>query len=1132
MIKKPQFLKLIRQGDFKELFVSELGWNRYRGHSQLPSILVDGMEYNISAIAERNGFQILYTEVDEIPTQSVAKKIDTKLRRQALDYICIYRMRDIAHDLWVVPVRTNEKRDLVLVEYDNANAEVIYQKIDGFSFEFDEDTNIVDLRNKVQTAFAVNSEKITKDFYAGFKKQHKAFAEFIKGIDDHIEAPKNKNKQWYASVMLNRLMFCYFIQKKEFFNFDKDYLRNKLNWVRQEQGENRFFSSFYRGFLSNLFHDGLNAPKHSREFIDKYGKIPYLNGGMFDEHQLEKEYSDIDIADEAFISLFDFFDKWNWHLDTRLTASGKDINPDVLGYIFEQYINDRAQMGAYYTKEDITEYIGRNCILPFLFDKVRTATKESHKYFEPDGFVWQHLRNSGNRYIFDAVKKGYDEFGKIPESISRGLISEEMHKEYSETPIGDLPETHIPLAELRSEWNSRTPEPWGLPNEIWRETIERLQRCGEILGKINRGEITSINDFITYNLDIRTFAADLLAKADNRFVGWFYHALQSVSILDPTCGSGAFLFAAMNILEPLYEICIERMQEFNQQTPMLFKNELAEITDKYRSNIQYFIFKSIILRNLYGVDIMVEATEIAKLRLFLKMVAVVDVDRKAENLGLDPLPDIDFNIRCGNTLVGYANKEQLDKDLSHPHGSILISEANKMLKGCIDEEMRIVASTYKLFKEVQLRQEDDMIAFKEAKHSLNVRLKELNNKLNQRLYLGSHYQEVTEGEDFTKTRHYKEWLASHQPFNWLSEYYQIIEGNKGFDVIIGNPPYVEFPSKDVGYRFDTLLSSNCGNLYGCCIERGYQIGRFDGRFSFIIPVAINCSQRMSPVIQLMKQNSEYLQFANFDDRPGKLFEMIEHLRACIFISARSNTASPTIYASKYNRWYTIDRSQLFSNLEFVEVTKFCTSYVIPKFSHQIECDINSSILDVKTLTGSYYGNSVGNSVYYRAAGGGYFLLVKPTKSITYINGKLEDVKAEKSVAISDIYNNINIAALLSSSLFYWNYIGHTDCRNLTKSFIDNFPCPTTLAVDESLAVIGQSLFSDYELNRYKKDTYYKTTGRNVIYYEYYPKKSKCHIDQIDCNIALHYGFTDEELDFIINYDIKYRMGDELNSEKE
>lgn len=914
MLRKSQFFNLIRQGDFKELFVSELGWNRYRGQTQLPPILVDDKEYNITAIAERSGFQILYSEVDEIPTQSVAKKIDTKLRRQALDYICIYRLRGTAHDLWVVPVRTNEKRDLVLVEYDNANAEVLYQKIDGITFELDEDTNIVDLRSKVQTTFAINSEKITKDFYAGFKKQHKLFADFIKGIDDYVETKNNRNKQWYASVMLNRLMFCYFIQKKGFLDLDVDYLRNKLNYVRANEGEDKFYN-FYRSFLRSLFHDGLNTPKHSRDFEAVFGKIPYLNGGMFDEHQLEADYADIDIPDEAFIGLFDFFDKWNWHLDTRLTASGRDINPDVLGYIFEQYINDRAQMGAYYTKEDITEYIGRNCILPYLFDQVKDATAESAKSFAPDGYVWRTLRDSGDRYIFDAVKKGYADFGQLPDNIARGIITEEMRREYSETPVGELPDNHIPLAELRADWNSRTPEPWGLPNEIWRETIDRLQRCGDILGKISRGEITSINDFITYNLDIRTFAADLIAHADNRFVGWFYHALQQVTILDPTCGSGAFLFAAMNILEPLYEICIDRMQEFNRENQVMFKAELAEITDKYRSNIQYFIFKSIILRNLYGVDIMVEATEIAKLRLFLKMVAVVDVDRRADNLGLDPLPDIDFNIRCGNTLVGYANKEQLTKDLNDAQGSLVIGEANRMLKGTIEEEMQKVASTYKLFREVQLKQEEDMLAFKQAKHLLRERLIELNDKLNRRLFLGTNGMDVEEGEDFTKTKEYKDWLRSHQPFHWLAEFYQIIAEKHGFDVIIGNPPYINI--SQICYIKNSRTFS-CQDLYGHILRRVQDIIAPNGTQGMIIMHNIAFSRDFKDIRAILSQDGKSTWWSFFSRIPSGLFDGSVRVRNAIYIKNNiGNTHAQ--YSTRLHRWFSYQRPFLFNILEYGKI---------------------------------------------------------------------------------------------------------------------------------------------------------------------------------------------------------------------
>lgn len=69
------------------------------------------------------------------------------------------------------------------------------------------------------------------------------------------------------------------------------------------------------------------------------------------------------------------------------------------------------------------------------------------------------------------------------------------------------------------------------------------------------------------------------------------------------------------------------------------------------------------------------------------------------------------------------------------------------------------------------------------------------------------------------------------------------------------------------------------------------------------------------------------------------------------------------------------------------------------------------------------------------------------------------------------------------------------------------------------------------INSLDKVAFYKTKG-DVKYQEFYPRKSKQYIDEIDKVLAKHYGFTDEELDFIINYDIKYRMGDELDDERE
>jgi len=84
---------------------------------------------------------------------------------------------------------------------------------------------------------------------------------------------------------------------------------------------------------------------------------------------------------------------------------------------------------------------------------------------------------------------------------------------------------------------------------------------------------------------------------------------------------------------------------------------------------------------------------------------------------------------------------------------------------------------------------------------------------------------------------------------------------------------------------------------------------------------------------------------------------------------------------------------------------------------------------------------------------------------------------------------------------------------------------------QELINLNNKLMESYMRNKSRKSTYYKTTG-NVEYDEFYPKLSKPIIDEIDAVLAEHYGFTPEELDFIINYDIKYRMGKELGEEED
>ena len=1071
---KNDFLGFLHSGDFKQLFL-ECGWNNPTTTATYP-IPVGEETYSVSEVAQK-GLKVYVCKVAKMPEASVRRQIDAKLRKLSHDYFLIFvSTEEEFHHLWSVPVKSVDKRQLVTIEYvQDDQAAFLLGKVNAISFSFDEEPTIVDVVDRVNAAFLVNTTDLTKKFYQGFRKQHDQFVKGIQGIKD------DPDRQWYASVMLNRLMFCYFVQKKGFLDLNENYLADKLAWVQRTRGENKF-DSFYRSFLRNLFSDGLNKPskRRTKYFIKTYGRIPYLNGGMFAEHEIESRNRDIDIPDQVFEKLFAFFDQWHWHLDNRLTASGRDINPDVLGYIFEQYINDRAQMGAYYTKEDITEYIGRNCILPFLFQKVKLGD-----------WAWNYLRNSGDRYIFAAVKKGVDL--PLPDYIEIGV----------DTVGRDLRARRI-------RWNEKADEAYALPTEIWRETVARRQRYAEVRGKIEKGEITDIHDFITYNLDIRSFAEDVLRETDDHhLVGHFYKAVREVTVLDPTCGSGAFLFAALNILEPLYEICLDRMEEFHCKNGKLFKDELAEIKDKFRSNQKYFIYKNIILRNLYGVDIMHEATEIARLRLFLKMMAVVDVDPYDENLGLDPLPDIDFNVKCGNTLVGYASEQEIQDGLVN--GDMF---AYVELKKRIEDEMTKASAAFDYFRREQLNLLGSHADLIKAKMEINQRLAAIRVLLDRQLY-------ATNGGGKT----YDQWHKDTQPFHWYTEFYPIMAQRGGFDVIIGNPPYVKLSNvKDYQIEFD---SKKCGNLYAVVVERCLSLVDRYSMFSMIVPISLTGNRKMGYLIECLDGRTWH-SFYSGDTHPGTLFSGVQQ-NLCIFINDRSLNRIER-YTSDFLRFSDsgYERDTLFMAKIAYEVS--VDNHIVLKVGSRIGRNVFMKMLAFPTGIRQINVTPNVREVFYHDV---VHYWVKAFCNAPYF--KREGYKPEVSSHYKTITCPSNIqevlVAVMSSTMFYMWYLAKSNGRDVVQDDVMNFRINLSYLFSEAelsrdFMNLAKKLVDDEERNK-ERVVYQKKSGK-VEYDQYWVAGSKPIIDKIDELLAKHYGFTEEELDFIINYDIKYRMGDKLN----
>ncbi len=1088
-LTKIEFSNYIKQFNFRELF-NDMGWNNDK---TMQPIVVDNETYTLQSVGEKNGFKIMLCNPQPnglLPDYNTRKKIETKVTKLFQEHLIIFFDSKNTEQIWQLVVRQSGKPTKVTETrwHINQDPELLFQRAAGIFFELDEEDKItiVDVKKRIGDNFQQNNEKVTKQFYDKFKKEHGSFLQFIKGISDKA------NQDWYASLMLNRLMFCYFIQKKGFLDNNKNYLRDKLKACKDKKGKVKFYS-FYRDFLLVLFHKGLNEPKQNQDVKIEIGKIPYLNGGLFDEHELEKTHSEIAINDKAFEQLFDFFDQYEWHLDTTVTATGKDINPDVIGYIFEKYINDRADMGAYYTKEDITDYISKNCILPYLFDE----TKRNYpKGFNADAELWQIVKTSSDQYIYDAVKKGVDFV--LPNEIKQGI------KEVSK----------------RTDWNKPATIDYALPTEIWREVVDRRNRYTEVKNKIDNGEINAINDFITYNLNIRQYAQDIVENTnDPELLENFYKALNSVTIIDPTCGSGAFLFAAMNILEPLYESCIQRMENFVSDTEKgkydFFEKTLAQVKSPEHPNLQYFIYKSIILQNLYGVDIMKEAVEIAKLRLFLKLVATVEADYRKPNLGLEPLPDIDFNIRAGNTLVGFATYKEVKKG-----GTYTLDFDNQLPK--IEEQCEIVADAFKRYKEIQLSYGDDFKEFKKAKGELNEHLKELNHELNKLLHKQA------------SVLKYDNWLQTHQPFHWFAEFYEIVQGRGGFDIIIGNPPYVVYTAANSPYKLKDYDTLTCANLYAYCVERSFNIMNSQGRFGMIIPNSSISADKLSPLQKIfVKDKTTWI--SNYAWRPAKLFEGANMLLA-IVLSVKDNEKA--IRTSIYYKWYNDYREVLFETISYNDATKILQTGTIPK----IPSSKYYSIIDKLKKKSSnkrlcdFFRNQPTKHKFFYFRAVLYWVKILEDEPVFREDGVQTTTGEMKSVYVDSEELKYTLISLLSSSLFFVHYITWSSCQVINSR---DFELPfdfNSLAPElkSQLIKLGKKVQKDLQENSVVQVRNYASRGRSFTMEKqyFYIKKSKSIIDEIDALLAKYYGFTNEELDFIINYDIKNRLGRDLESEDE
>lgn len=839
---------LLRKGDFEALFRS-MGWDN---PGPIETVRVEDSDLRPVAVADKRGVTAWLVECPGgMPQRSEQHRVVRRLKRFSRDQLVVFESP--GQHLWLWPEQRSSGVGYRLVDHGYASAaptDALLQRLARASFTLDEEEGLTATSVLARVRRSFNADKVTKSFYREFQKHHKAFVAEVEGI------PTVGNRRWYVSVLLNRLMFIYFIQQKRFLDGDQNYLRNRLRSVREQFGENQFYA-FYREFLLPLFHEGLGSPGtdySDAEAGDLIGDVPYVNGGIFEPHKLEKTHR-IEIPDKAFESLFGFFDHWRWHLDERPTGASNEINPDILGFIFEQYINfteaGQKEKGAYYTKPDVTGYMASSTILPALADRFAAAGLEQPSIL---------LSGSGDTYIHDSILHSVDE----------------------------------PLPEDWDSADAALREQLALPGERLCDLVHRRERCARLRKALqDQDRSWTIDEAVTENLDLRELMADYLSLLSNAGeCDKAFDVLRSLTVCDPTVGSGAFLFAALEVLDPLYETVLGRAAELCGKYE---SGDMARCLAEARTHHseRYWMLKTLCLNNLYGVDLMDEAPEIAKLRLFLKLAAQVDDKNHVE-----PLPDLDFNIKTGNLLVGIADKDDAETRLS---GGQLDFEGNVSEITAVTVRVRLA---YKEFTDAQ-SQDTGTVDHASTKQSLNALLESARGLADTLLH--------SQRPDAPKLD-FEGWKTSHQPFHWFVEF-PCVWQEGGFDVMIGNPPYLK--TSDVSeYEVTGYRTQRCPDLYAPCVERTSGLINDAGRISMIVMHSLCFSQNFAELRAHLEARFPAMWASSYSRIPDGLFGGSARVRNSILVASRRS--DPGFYTSSCRRWITEYRPSLFESVEFAK----------------------------------------------------------------------------------------------------------------------------------------------------------------------------------------------------------------------
>ena len=597
---------------------------------------------------------------------------------------------------------------------------------------------------EVIDAFSV--ESLNKEFFKSYKEHYERFWKYIANqengfrsilLDTSEEKSKEQNEKPirdFVKKLLGRIVFLHFLQKKGWMGCPS----NTSKW---DNGEKQFMQLLFENFedksrfhskcLTKLFFNTLNARRTNDIFEIEglkgklnYSRVPYLNGGLFDADK-PIEVLNIDFPENYFAELLEFFEQYNFTIDEN-SPDDHDvgIDPEMLGHIFENLLEENREKGAFYTPKEVVKYMCEESLI-------------------------QYLNNS------------FDSRANVESFIRNHNVSETLAIKDNAILLNDL--------------------------------------------------------------------------------------LVEIKVCDPAIGSGAFpigmlqeIFEAMKFIYPY----LKTNKEFNP----------AQVK------------KDIIQKSIYGVDLEKGAVDIAQLRFWLALV----VDEENPH----PLPNLDYKIMQGNSLLESFEGIDLSKTalFDKPINTIvnpMLFEEPKTKYGFSRENRadikKLILDYFKVEDKIEkeiIRKKIDRIVLDYIDKSLEfyenrliIEIADIEKRHNDKIERISEAQKekyITISKDVKEIEKRKKQLTNRNDarkkllefentderpyFLWHLFFLDVFEKG-GFDVIIGNPPYIQL--QKMGVETDVLEKSGfktfrrTGDIYTLFYEKGLSLLKTKGTLTYI-----------------------------------------------------------------------------------------------------------------------------------------------------------------------------------------------------------------------------------------------------------------------------------------------------------